>query len=154
MLKKAAVGLKSSRPFFSTTVLHPDIWVKKMSTSTNKILSKAEQIFYDVVWRPLFLAGEKALEYYVPFFNLPIVKQIEEGLIDEVCRDLFDQFSTFLDVEYVKLKNEKLQSTYEQASEGLAVIVEEQGINSDAYKTAIVSYAAAVSNLVRYNRDS
>lgn len=146
--------MKSLRPSFSTIVPHHDIWVKKMSTSTNKILSKAEQIFYDVVWRPLFLAGEKALEYYVPFFNLPVVKQIEEGLIDEVCRDLFDQFSTFLDIEYVKLKNDKVQSIYEQASEGLAVIVEEQGINSDAYKKAIIPYATDVSNSVRYSTNS
>lgn len=125
-----------------------------MSTSTNKTLSKIEQVFYDVVWRPLFVAGEKALEYYVPFFNIPVVKQIEEGLIDKVCRDLFDQFSTFIDIEYLKLKNEKLQSTYEEASEGLAIIVAEQGVNSDAYKAAITKYASAVSDIVRYSGNS
>lgn len=125
-----------------------------MGTGVNPILSQAEQIFYDVVWRPLFVAGEKALEYYVPFFNIPVIKQVEERIIDEVCKELFVQFKVFIDIKYLRLKNDIVQSAYEKASEGLAVIVQEQGIDSDAYKNAVVSYADTVSKLVRYSRDS
>lgn len=120
-----------------------------MTTQGFRPLTQAEQIFHDLVWQPMIQAGESWLETEVPALNLPVLKQIDEGVIGLVADWAFAQLCLFVDVTAIKLVNAAHQSAYDRASLELAVIAQEKGINSNEFKTA---RAAATAALVQFTR--
>lgn len=116
--------------------------IHTMTTSAYPVLTEFENAFKTLVWTPLIKTGEAALEGAVPFLGFPIIKQLDEAVLNAVADALFYQLITFIDVTAIRLVNTELQSKWALASESLALIAKEQGANSDAYKNAL-SVAAA-----------
>lgn len=79
-------------------------------------------------------AGESWLEAEVPFLDLPVIKQLDEDTLNAVSEWSFSLLRTFIDVTAIKLVSAAHQSAYDKASLELAVVAQEQGITSDAYK--------------------
>lgn len=110
-----------------------------------KSLSQAEQIFHDLVYRPTIMAAEKALEMAVPALLLPVVKQMEEGIIDLVSEWVYRKLVLLIDVESVALVDEIHQAAYDKASLKLKIIAIDNGVNSLAYTQARDEAVAALS---------
>ncbi len=116
-----------------------------MSSSAYAPLTSAEQIFYDLIWTPMLTLGENWLELEVPFLDLPIIKQLDEGTIKIVTDAFYHQLVLIIDVTAIKLVNTIHQAAYDSAFENLAVVIDENGVGSDAYKTAQTNALAALS---------
>lgn len=116
-----------------------------MTTSAFPALTEAEQVFKDLLWTPMITAGENWLEVEVPFLELPVIKQLDEAVINEITDALFNYVILVIDVTAIKLVNTIHQSAYDTASLKLRVIAQNEGINSDAYKQAREAELAAQS---------
>ena len=117
-------------------------------TSSNKALTQAEHAFKTIVWDPLIIAGETWLEASVPLLEVPILKGAAELAIKELTDALYKQIVLFIDVAEIKLKQAALQSKWELMAESLGIIADEQGDNSDAYKTALAKAADEFSQFI------
>lgn len=93
----------------------------------------------------MITAGENWLEVEVPFLELPVIKQLDEAVINEITDALFNYVILVIDVTAIKLVNTIHQSAYDTASLKLRVIAQNEGINSDAYKQAREAELAAQS---------
>lgn len=120
-----------------------------MTTSAFPTLTTAETIFKNVVWDPMILAGETWIEGAVPFLDLPVIKQLDEFAIKELTDWIFSQFTLIVDVTAIQLVGMARNSSYQKAQEQLAVIADEQGVTSDAFKTA---QTAAIVDLQQFAR--
>lgn len=118
-----------------------------MGTVAYRPLTEAEQIFKSLIWDPMIKAGEVWIEGSVPFLALPVVKQLDEAAINALTDALFNQMVMLVDVTAIKLVNAAHQAAYDSASEQLAVIADEQGISSDAFKKA---QDAALASLAQF----
>ena len=116
-----------------------------MSEIAFKPLTTAEQVFKDLVWTPAILAGELALEDAVPFFALPGIRTIEEGLINIFTDWLYNQFVLLVDVTAIRLVNAEHQAEYDKASLELKIIAIDKGIDSDEFKKAREAAKLALS---------
>lgn len=105
-----------------------------MGTVAYRQLTAAETIFKNLIWTPMIMAGEVWIEGAVPFLALPVIKQIDEEAIKLLTDAIFNQFVLVTDITAIKLVNAVHQSAYNNAQEKLAVIADEQGVNSDAFK--------------------
>jgi hypothetical protein len=122
-----------------------------MTTVAYAPLTQAEQVFKTLIWTPIILMGETALkgvEATIPMLDLPIFQDLEDGLINAITDAIFNQIVLFIDVESIELVNAELQSKWASASESLALIATEQGVDSDVYKTALSTAAADFANWV------
>lgn len=113
-----------------------------MTDSAYPVLTEIEQAFKTIVWNPLITTGEAWIEGQVPFLALPVIKQLDEFAIQEITDAIFNQVIIFIDVTAIRLVNPVLQGKWAVASESLALISQEQGVNSDAYKQALATAAA------------
>jgi len=105
-----------------------------MSEVAVQPLSDAERIFKEIVLMPMLKAGENWLETAVPALDLPILKQIDETVIEAVANAIFNVIVLYIDVEAIKLKNQAHQTAYEAASLHLMVVAAESGIDSEEFK--------------------
>lgn len=107
-----------------------------MANSASRVLTQVEQIFKSLIWDPMIQAGEVWIEGAVPFLDLPIIKQLDEAAISAIASAIFNQMVTLVDVAAIRLVNAEHQAAYDSASEQLAVIADEQGVTSDAFRQA------------------
>lgn len=121
-----------------------------MTDSAYTPLTNAEQIFYDLVWSPMIAAGEKALETEVPFFAAPVISTLEEGIINDASKWVYQQVVLFIDIEMIKLVNAAHQTAYDSASLQLKVIAIDDGITSPQYATARTAAMLALSQFTRF----
>lgn len=123
-----------------------------MTTSVNASLTEAQQVFKDLIWTPMLLAGENWLELEVPALNLPVIKQIDEGAIRVVSDYIYAQLCLLIDIEAIRLINSAHQSAYDKASLQLKIIIAEKGTTSDDYKNALAAASTALSKFVRFSQ--
>lgn len=117
-----------------------------MPTGVNQTLSSIEKIFKDAVWDPLIMTGEVALFTAVPVLNAPVLGAIDKEVISLASDWLFKQFVLFVDVTYVKFKNEAAQKQWDKDSLELEITLQTSGADSDAYKKALqIAIAAQVA---------
>lgn len=123
-----------------------------MTTSAYAPLTNAEQIFYDLVWSPMVKAGESYLEVQIPILNAPIIKQVDEAVLEGIANYTFQQFKLLIDTTTIKLINSAHQSAYDTASLQLMIIAQESGIDSNDYKAARASALLALSQFSQYGK--
>lgn len=123
-----------------------------MTTQVNPTLSAVEQVFKDVIWTPLIMAGETALFTYAPILDAPVLGEIDKELISLGSDWLFNQFIIFVDVTTIKFKNSEAQTAYDSASIQLQIILHSEGIDSDAYQQALQSAVTAQIALTRVSQ--
>jgi Flp pilus assembly pilin Flp len=99
-----------------------------MTTSAFRPLTEAENIFKQVIWTPMIMAGEVWIEGAVPFLDLPVIKQLDEATISALTDAIYNQLVTLVDVTAIKLVSTDLQNKWTSASEALALIAQEQGV--------------------------
>lgn len=119
-----------------------------MSTVAFKPLTVTEQVFYDLIWKPMIQSGESWLELHVPFLALPIIKQLDEVAIESITNAIFRQIIQVVDVTAIQLVNATHQAAYDSASEQLLIVAEEKGTQSNEYKKAQADALAALSQFV------
>lgn len=122
-----------------------------MTNVAYKPLSAAERIFKDLIWTPGVLAGELAIEGAVPFFALPVIKNIEEGVVNALSDWFFNQFILLIDVTAIRLVNAAHQAAYDSASLQLKVIAYDNGIDSDEFKKARDAAKLALSKFTQFS---
>lgn len=125
-----------------------------MTTSAFKPLTEAEQVFKDLVWGPLILAGQSALiAVEAPVTGIPIVGWIlttaEKEAISLIGDFLFNQLILFIDVTAIKFVNAAHQAKFDDLSEKLEVIATDYGATSPEYLKARDNEAQAFANFVR-----
>jgi hypothetical protein len=120
-----------------------------MTTDVNPVLTEIETIFKNLIWNPMLVAGENWLEVQFPLFNLPVVKQLEEGVLGAITDAIYTTLIKLVDITAIKLLDPVHQTAYESASEQLVIIATESGVNSDAYKTAEAQALAALSKFTK-----
>lgn len=113
-----------------------------MTTSAFPALTAVEQAFYTIVWTPMVKAGETWLETAVPALDFPILKQVDEAVLQSITDWVYGQVVEFVDISAIQLMNPILQNKWATASESLAIIAKEQGTSSDAYKQALSTAAS------------
>lgn len=122
-----------------------------MTTSANSTLTAVEQAFKAIVWDPMVKAGEiwiAGAEAGIPVLDFPIVQGIEDHIIEALTDYCFQQLVLFVDVTYIKLKNESMQSSWAGAAESLSIIAQEKGLGSDEWKKALATAASDFSQWV------
>lgn len=107
-----------------------------MTTSAYPALTTAQKIFKQLVWDPGIKAGELYFETQVPIFAAPVLKALEEGVVDELSDYFYSQFVALIDVTAIRLVNAAHQVAYDQASIKLAIIAHEVGIDSPTFQEA------------------
>jgi len=122
-----------------------------MSGGTFPVLTEIEQVFYDIVWRPLIVTGETYLEGVAPFLALPVVKQLDESVINGLTDALYHQLVLLVDISAVQLIDPIRQAAYEKASEQLVIVATEKGVNSSDYQQAKAQALADFSQFVHFN---
>ena len=122
-----------------------------MTTGGVPALTAAEQIFKDVIWTPLIQGGETWLETTLPLLNLPVLKEIDEEIIQLVSDALFGNFIQFIDVTAIGLVDPIQQATYATACENLSVILTEKGVTSVQYQTARAKTLADMAAATHFN---
>lgn len=120
-----------------------------MGTVAFRSLTAAEQIFKSLIWDPMIQAGEVWIEGAVPFLALPLIKQIDEATIQAITDAIFSQVVMTVDVTAIKLVNNAHQAAYDSFSEDLALVADEQGVDSDAFKQAQTKALAGLSQFTR-----
>lgn len=121
-----------------------------MSDVAFKPLTEAEKLFKELVWNPGVALGEKALEGYVPFFTLPVIRSLEEGTINLISDWLYSQFVLAIDITAIKFVNAEHQAAYEKASLQLKIIAHESGVDSDAFRKATEDAKASLASFVHF----
>ncbi len=121
-----------------------------MTTQVNPDLAAAEQIFYNLVWKPAIIFGEAALEGAVPALALPLIKQLDETTINALSDWLFGQFCLMIDCTAITLLNSTHQLAYDDASLRLKVVETEKGIDSPEYKKAIADEADSFKKFITF----
>lgn len=121
-----------------------------MGTVAYKPLTIAEQVFKDLVWTPGLLAGELTLEGAVPFFNIPVLKDLERGIIEELSDWLYSQLCLLVDVNAIRLVNAAHQTAYLSASLRLKVLAMDHGLDSKEFKYARDAARLALSEFTRF----
>ncbi len=115
-----------------------------------KNLSTGEKIFKDLIWNPIIKAGEVALAVHVPFLALPVIKQLDEYLIENLTDWVFKQVVLFIDISAIQLVNEVHQHEYEKLSIGLKIIAHDKGVDSNEFKDARERAKLALSKFTRF----
>lgn len=122
------------------------------SEASGSPLSQAEQIFKELVWDELTLAGEVALETSLPFLKLPVLNQLERGIIGLTSGWVFNQLTLFTDVTAIQLSNDVHQAAYEKASVTLGIIAHDYGPDSKEYQNARDAARTALSIFTQFNK--
>lgn len=123
-----------------------------MTTSVDQTLTQIEQVFKDLVWDPMIKAGESWLEVNVPFFALPVIKQVEEETVKLATDALYKQIVLIVDVTAIRLKNSAHQSAYESASIAVVIAAQTNGVESPEYAKAKEDALAALSKFAAINK--
>lgn len=116
-----------------------------MTTVAYAPLTQAEQVFKTLIWDPMIKAGEvwiAGAEATLPILDLPVIQGLEDDVLGIITDAIFSKLVLFIDITTIKLVNAELQSKWSTASESLAIIAQEQGATSDAYKKALAESAA------------
>lgn len=121
-----------------------------MTDSAYPGLTTAEKIFKELIWDPAIKGGELALETYVPFFALPVIKQIDEITIGTITDWIYSQIVLAVDIVAIKLVNAEHQAAYESASLKLKIIALEKGNTSNEYLQARTDALAALSKFTHF----
>ncbi len=119
-----------------------------MTTSAFPILTDVENAFKMIVWTPLVKSGEVWIEGQAPFLALPVIRNMEEGLVNLLTDALFNWLVTQIDVAAIVLVNAERQAKWSSANEKLAIIAADSGVDSDAYKKALADAAADFALMV------
>lgn len=122
-----------------------------MSETVSRPLTEAEQTFKDLIWLPLLRLGEGALETSVPALNFPILKQVDEFILESLAEWLYSQIVMLLDVETIRLANAEHQAAYDKASLTLKIIAKDKGATSPEFAEAKENAKKALSQFVRFN---
>ena len=121
-----------------------------MTDSAFRQLTEVEQVFKELVWLPAIRAGEAVIEYYVPAFDLPVLKQLEEGTINVIAEAIYNQIVLFVDVSSIKLSNDEHQRAFDDAMVKLKVLSKEKGRTSPEYQKELESAKEDLARFVRY----
>ncbi len=119
-----------------------------MTTIAFRPLTAVENAFKLIVWTPLVKSGEIWIEGQAPFLALPVVRNLEEGLVNLLTDAIFNWLITQLDVAAIVLVNAERQAKWSSANEKLAIIAVDSGVDSDAYKKALTDAAADFALMV------
>lgn len=123
-----------------------------MTTSAYAPLTASEQVFKDLIWTPMVLAGETWIEGAVPALAFPILKQLDEAAISAITDWVFNSLMLVIDVAAIRLVNSAHQSAYDTASLQLKIVVQEKGINSNEYIQARQAALTALSQFTRFGQ--
>lgn len=119
-----------------------------MTTVAYTPLTTAENAFKTVIWTPLIRAGELYLEGLAPFLALPVVKQLDELIVNQLTDALFEFLRLQVDLAAIKLVNEHRQAVWSHASERLGILANELGDHSLEYQKALTDEANAFALFV------
>jgi len=123
---------------------------EEMTTVASITLSTAEDIFYNLVWRPAIALGETALETAIPSLALPVVKQLDEAAISAISDYIYSKICLLIDIESIQFLNSDHQSAYDEACLRLKVVETEKGIDSPEYQIALEDEAIAFKKFVSF----
>lgn len=115
-----------------------------MTTSATPTMSTAQTLVYNLLWTPFIAMGETALFTAVPILNAPILGAIDKEAIQEVTDFIWYQLIQWADVTTIKFLNSEHESAYQSAQLKLNIIINSQGINSDAFIQARNAEIAAM----------
>lgn len=121
-----------------------------MADTAFPALTSAELAFRDLIWKPAIKAGEKYLETQVPFFQLPIIEQLEEAAVEEILDWAFDQIRMVIDVGAIRIVNAAHEAAFQHESVALKIIAQEKGPNSPEYQEERKRAEAALDKFLSY----
>lgn len=123
-----------------------------MTTSVNPTLTIAQTLVYNLLWTPFIAMGETALFAAVPVLDAPVLGAIDKEAIQELTDFVWNQLVQWMDVTTIKFLNADHQTAYESAQLKLNIIIQSQGINSDAFIQARNAEIAQMVLLTRVNQ--
>lgn len=121
-----------------------------MSNSTFPGLSTAEQIFKDLVWTPMITSGEAALIAAEGPIGA-VLGTIEKSVLNDISDALFMQLCLVIDIEAVQMVSAQAASAYADSSLRLKVVVQESGVQSVAYQSALAAERQALSAFTQFH---
>lgn len=107
--------------------------------------------FHAIVWNNLIRAGLAALFAQVPFLGLPIISNIVTWIVMKFSDYLYAGFQMFVDIQYIRFKNQQLQTEYDKSSVALQVIAYDHGIDSKEFEDARQGFEKDLSKFGRYD---
>jgi hypothetical protein len=96
-------------------------------------------------------AGESWLDVEAPLFALPVIHGLSDDVINEVTDMIFSKLTCLVDIAAVKLVNIEHQAAYDSAFEALSIVAGQQGVASDAFKTAQTKALSDLSQFSKFN---
>lgn len=107
-----------------------------MTDSAFPGLTQAEKIFKNLVWDPMIKAGEVWIEGQVPFLAFPVIKQVDEFVLEEITNAIFNNFVKLIDITAIQLVGAARNASFQKNFESLAILADEKGADSDEFKKA------------------
>lgn len=122
-----------------------------MSESVNPTVTKAQDLFKDLVWDVLVDAELTALFVYVPALKIwpigPIIKMVAHSFSDKI----YSGVRLALDMQTVIFLNNKHYKEFSKATVTLKIIARDKGVDSDEYKNAKRNAKDALASFVHFN---
>lgn len=122
-----------------------------MSDSAFRPLTQIEKIFKDLVWDPMVKSGEVWVEGAVPVLNLPLLKQLDEAVMERLSNAVYEQICTWVDIGAIKLVDAQHDKAFKDASLQLLLIAHAHGADSPEFKKANEDAKAALAAFVRHS---
>jgi hypothetical protein len=113
-----------------------------VSESVNPVLTKAEDLFETLAWKPLVEAEMTALG--LNFFPVNVILRYIMGRV-------YGRFRKTADTSAIPLLNAEYQRAFNSAAVTLKIIARDKGVDSNEFKIAEENARLALSRLVRYN---
>jgi hypothetical protein len=113
-------------------------------------LSKAEEIFKDLIWDNAIEAALVALFAAAPYLAVPPLKTIISGIIRLVGDTFFKYIRLIVDVNAISLVNKQHQANFEAISVKLRVLAYQKGIESNEFKKAKAEAKVAFAKFVKF----
>lgn len=108
-------------------------------------------LFKELVWDNLVNAALIELFVAFPALGWGPFGVFIRWLVHKYADKLYVASKTFLDIQRVVFKNEKLQREYDSASAKLKIIAHGNGINSDQFRSAREDAKKRLSEFVRFD---
>lgn len=122
-----------------------------MSDVAIPVLTKIEDLFKDLVWDNLVKTAITALFAYVPWLNVPVIRQAVEYILKLFAEKIYDVTKLCVDVSAIVIVNEVAQKEYARASVKLRIIAHEKGIQSEEFKKEKENAKASFAKFVQFN---
>lgn len=108
------------------------------------------EIFKDIVWDNLVTVALNAFFAAVPFFGLPVIRNITTYIVTTFADIFYKGVAEHVDLSLVVIRKESTRKKFNTVALELKLVALKQGADTDAYRKARDAHKKAFSEHVQF----